>query len=184
MKCRGGQLQRAAIARALAVGPSLIALDEPVSSLDVSNQALIVNLLNRLQSELGVAYLFITHDLNIARDVSHRIAVMYLGRIVESGPAEQIYADPRHPYSQALLSAVPQIDPARRATGDRAIVQGDIPSALDPPSGCRFHTRCPHAMAICHDQDPAVIETSNGITVACHLYAGASPSIGAPVAEH
>jgi peptide/nickel transport system ATP-binding protein len=170
----GGQLQRAAIARALALGPSLIALDEPVSSLDVSSQAHIINLLNQLQTDLGVAYLFITHDLSVVRDISRHIAVMYLGRIVETGPAERVYAAPKHPYTQALMSAAPKIEPARQTSGNRVILEGDIPSALNPPRGCRFHTRCPHVMDICRQQDPPPNCTADGITVACHLYTTSS----------
>jgi oligopeptide/dipeptide ABC transporter ATP-binding protein len=168
----GGQLQRAAIARALAVGPSLLALDEPVSSLDVSSQAHIVNLLGQLQADLGLTYLFITHDLSIVRDISHHIAVMYLGRIVETGPAQRVYAAPKHPYTQALLSAAPQIDPARQARPERVLLLGDAPSPLNPPGGCRFHTRCPHAMEVCYHQDPPPVRTPDGITVSCHLYPG------------
>ncbi len=165
----GGQLQRAAMARALAVGPTLIALDEPLSSLDVSSQAHIVNLLESLQAELGVAYLFITHDLTAVRYISHEVAVMYLGRIVEKGPTERIYAAPKHPYTEALLSAAPRVDATLRGRSDRIVLQGDIPSALDPPAGCRFHTRCRYVMDICSRVDPAPTVTSDGITVACHL---------------
>jgi oligopeptide/dipeptide ABC transporter ATP-binding protein len=176
----GGQLQRAAIARALALGPSLIALDEPVSSLDVSSQAHIIDLLNQLQADLGVAYLFITHDLSVVRDISSDIAVMYLGRIVETGPAEHVYAAPKHPYTQALMSAAPKIDPARQTSRNRVLLEGDIPSALNPPSGCRFHTRCPHVMDICRGQDPPPIRTADGTTVACHLYTTSSSEMVNP----
>jgi oligopeptide/dipeptide ABC transporter ATP-binding protein len=168
----GGQLQRAAIARALAPRPTLIALDEPVSSLDVSSQGHIINLLDQLQTELGVAYLFITHDLSVVRDVSHHLAVMYLGRLVETGPARQIYTAPKHPYTQALLSAVPEITPAHQTKPDRIVLKGDIPSPLSPPDGCPFHTRCPRTMDICRHQEPPQVQTPDGITVACHLYTG------------
>jgi oligopeptide/dipeptide ABC transporter ATP-binding protein len=166
----GGQLQRAAIARALAVSPSLMVLDEPVSSLDVSSRAHIINLLNDLQTELGVAYLFITHDLSVVRDVSHTIAVMYLGRLVESGPADELYSNPRHPYTRALLSAIPRIDPSRRASRNRIILTGDQPSPISLPSGCRFHPRCPKVMDICRREDPPTVQAANGYTVACHLH--------------
>ena len=166
----GGQLQRVAIARALAQNPSLIALDEPVSSLDVSSQAHIINLLHDLQNQLGVAYLFITHDLSVVRDVSHQLAVMYLGLVVESGPAHIVYTNPRHPYTQALLSAIPQIDPDHHTSRRRIVLRGDIPSPLAPPTGCRFHTRCPHAMDICSQQEPPTTRTTDGVTVSCHLH--------------
>jgi peptide/nickel transport system ATP-binding protein len=168
----GGQLQRAAIARALATKPELLALDEPLSSLDVATQVQMVELLGELQARLGLAYLFISHDLNLVHSLSHRVTVMYLGHIVEEGPASDVFAHPSHPYTQALLSASPSMDPTRRQR--RIVLEGDIPSPLRPPSGCRFRTRCPHAMQICALEEPAVTEV-RGTTVRCHLV-GASPT--------
>ena len=162
----GGQLQRAAIARALAADPELLALDEPLSSLDVATQVQMVELLAELQERLGVAYLFISHDLNLVRSLSHQVAVMYLGRIVEEGPVDDLYRAPRHPYTQALLSASPSMDPARRQR--RIVLVGDIPSPLQPPSGCRFRTRCPHAMEVCATTEPADSHI-DGLIVRCHL---------------
>ena len=162
----GGQLQRAAIARALATEPELLALDEPLSSLDVATQVQMVELLAELQSRLGIAYLFISHDLNLVRALSDEVAVMYLGRVVEEGPVDALYGTPNHPYTQALLSASPSMDPARRRR--RIVLEGDIPSPLDPPSGCRFRTRCRHAMEICATAEPPPNEV-NGLTVRCYL---------------
>jgi oligopeptide/dipeptide ABC transporter ATP-binding protein len=162
----GGQLQRAAIARALATEPELLALDEPLSSLDVATQVQMVELLGELQDRLGIAYLFISHDLNLVRTLSHQVAVMYLGRIVEEGPVDALYSTPHHPYTQALLSASPTVDPRRRR--QRIVLEGDIPSPLDPPSGCRFRTRCPHAMPVCATAEPTANEV-DGITVRCYL---------------
>ena len=173
----GGQLQRAAIARALTVETRLLVLDEPVSALDVSTQAQVINLLQDLQDELGIAYLFIAHDLSIVRHMSNRIAVMYLGRVVEEGPADAIYDFPAHPYTEALLSAVPKPNPQQQRARDRIILKGDIPSPTNPPSGCRFRTRCPYVMEICSEVDPPAFVTPRGATVHCHLHT-TGPGLG------
>ena len=164
----GGQRQRIGIARALAVSPTFIVADEPVSALDVSIQAQIVNLLRDLQEELGLSYLFIAHDLHVVEHVSRRVAVMYLGRVVELATSEQIYARPRHPYTQALLSAAPEPDPSARQ--HRLLLKGDVPSPLDPPTGCAFHPRCPIAKkGLCDREAPGLRVIEAGHEVACHL---------------
>lgn len=167
----GGQRQRIGIARALAAQPELIICDEPVSALDVSIQAQIINLLEDLQQRLGLTYLFIAHDLAVVRHICDRIMVMYLGQAVEVAPRDELYNNPQHPYTQALLSAIPLPDPrAETQRGFDASLQGEVPSPVNPPSGCAFHPRCKHAWSLCSERKPAVTKTDEGHFVACHLY--------------
>jgi oligopeptide transport system ATP-binding protein len=165
----GGQCQRIGIARAMILRPKLIVCDEPVSALDVSIQAQIINLLRKLQRELGLSLLFISHNLSVVRHISHRVMVLYLGKVMELAERDAFYANPMHPYSKALISAIPLPDPKAERARERAILQGDLPSPLNPPQGCRFCTRCPMAQDICHNTEPTLSPRGDGRLVACHF---------------
>ena len=177
----GGQRQRIAIARAIALQPDLVVMDEAVSALDVSTQNQVINLVESLRDEFDLAYLFIAHDLSVVRHISHRVAVMYLGEIVEIGPTERVYNHPAHPYTEALLSAVPVPDPTVQRTRQRVILTGDLPDPTDPPSGCSFHNRCRYAMDVCSVERPPLVEISGGGEVRCHLQTSGPTLDGRPL---
>lgn len=166
----GGQRQRIGIARALAVNPEFIICDEPISALDVSIQAQVINMLDDLQSELGLTYLFIAHDLSMVKHISNRVGVMYLGSLVEIASSSELYSNPLHPYTKALLSSIPIPDPDKSEQINRIVLEGDVPSPLNPPSGCKFRTRCKYAMQKCSEQSPTFKELSKDHFVACHLF--------------
>jgi oligopeptide/dipeptide ABC transporter ATP-binding protein len=179
----GGERQRVGIARALAVEPEVVIADEPLSALDVSIQAQVLNLMIKLQDERGLTYLFVTHDLDVARHISQRTAVLYLGRVVEQAPTEAIFAEPLHPYTQALVRAAPRLTTQRKTI--KPALTGDIPNAIERPSGCHFHPRCPMAMPVCREREPALIQLPGGRSVTCHLHdpqvmAGGHPGSGRP----